>query len=152
MRKYTALYTPKESKEAILQGYEAKDPKDAIEKAQKFDAWPNVAIYDDTYSAIPSYGEMIYLNGKIIKRSFDGPYLLKSLCRYDAIRTDLSYVSLRISNKILTITHILGLKYNMPTLTDNQKELYNNWIDARNNKEFEKADLLRNKLIDENIL
>ena len=104
MRKYTALYTPKKSKEAIMQGYEAKDPKDAIEKAQKFDAWPNVAIYDDTYSAIPSYGEMIYLNGKIIKRSFDGPYLLKSLCIYDAIRTDLSYVSFRISNKILTIT------------------------------------------------
>ena len=104
MRKYTALYTPKKSKEAILQMYEAKNPKDAIEKAQKFDAWPNVAIYDDTYSAIPSYGEMIYLNGKIIKRSFDGPYLLESLCIYDAIRTDLSYVSLRISNKILTIT------------------------------------------------
>ena len=104
MRKYTAVYTPKKSKEAILHKYEAHNPKDAIEKAQKFDAWPNVAIYDDTYSAIPSYGEMIYLNGKIIKRSFDGPYLLKSLCIYDAIRTDLSYVSLRISNKILTIT------------------------------------------------
>ena len=57
-----------------------------------------------------------------------------------------------INNKILTITHILGLKYNMPILTDNQKEIYNNWIEARNNKDFEKADLLRNKLIDENIL
>ena len=57
-----------------------------------------------------------------------------------------------ITNKILTITHILGLKYNMPILTDNQKELYNSWINARNNKDFEKADLLRNKLIDENIL
>lgn len=104
MRKYTAVYTPKKSKEAILHKYEAHNPKDAIEKARQFDAWPNVAIYDDTYSVIPSYGEMIYLNGQIIKRSFDGPYLLKSLCIYDAIRTDLSYVSLRISNKILTIT------------------------------------------------
>ena len=104
MRKYTAVYTPKKCKEAICQSYEAHDPKDAIEKAQKFDAWPNVVIYDDTYSAIPSYGEMIYLNGQIIKRSFDGYYLLESLCLYDAIRTDLSYVSLRISNKISAIT------------------------------------------------
>ena len=104
MRKYTAVYTPKKSKEAIRHKYEAHNPKDAIEKARQFDAWPNVAIYDDTYSVIPSYGEMIYLNGQIIKRSFDGPYLSESLCIYDAIRTDLSYVSFRISNKILTIT------------------------------------------------
>ena len=59
---------------------------------------------------------------------------------------------LNITNKILTISKILGLKYDMSILTNNQKELYNSWIDARNNKDYEKADILRNKLIEENIL
>lgn len=59
---------------------------------------------------------------------------------------------LKITNKILTITKILGLVYNMPTLTEEQKNKYKEWIEARNNKNFEKADILRNELIKENIL
>ena len=103
MRKYTAIYTSKR-KQLIKQTFEAKGPEAAISYAKSFDAWPNVVIFDDTYAEMQSYGEMICMNGQIIKRSFDGPYLMESLSIYDAIRTDLSYTSCRISNKISAIT------------------------------------------------
>jgi len=46
----------------------------------------------------------------------------------------------------------LGLKYDMVKFSDEEIELYNNWMDARGNKDFEKADMYRNKLIEKNIL
>ena len=59
---------------------------------------------------------------------------------------------LNLTNRILTITSILGLVYAMPTLTEEQKSVYKEWLDARNNKDFEKADIYRKKLTEENIL
>jgi len=59
---------------------------------------------------------------------------------------------LTITNKILTIAEVLGLVYDMPVLTEEQKEKYSEWNEARNNKDFEKADILRNELIKENII
>ena len=59
---------------------------------------------------------------------------------------------LTLTSKILVITDILGLVYNMPILTEEQKETYNKWNEARNNKDFESADKYRNLLIKENIL
>ena len=59
---------------------------------------------------------------------------------------------LLLTNKILTITEVLGLVYDMPTLSNSQKEIYNNWNEARINKDFEKADEYRNILINEGIL
>lgn len=59
---------------------------------------------------------------------------------------------LNLTNRILTITSILGLVYAMPTLTEEQKSVYKKWLDARNNKDFEKADIYRKKLTEENIL
>ena len=59
---------------------------------------------------------------------------------------------LHLTNAILTITDVLGLVYDMPKLTEEQIELFNKWDEARNNKDFEKADEYRNKLIEENIL
>ena len=59
---------------------------------------------------------------------------------------------LLLTNKILTITNVLGLVYNMPILTNEQKSTYNKWNQARNNKNFEKADEYRNILIKEDIL
>ena len=103
MRKYTAIYTSKR-KQLIKQTFEAKGTEAAISHAKSFEAWPNVVIFDDTYAEIQGYGEMIYMNGQIIKRSFDGSYLMESLSIYDAIRTDLSYTSRRVSNKISAIT------------------------------------------------
>ena len=57
-----------------------------------------------------------------------------------------------LTSKILKITDILGLVYDMPVLTDNQIDTYNKWHEARINKNFELADTYRNLLIKENIL
>lgn len=59
---------------------------------------------------------------------------------------------LTLTNKILTITNILGLSYSMPEFTEKQKETYNSWIKAREDKDFALADTLREELIKENIL
>ena len=59
---------------------------------------------------------------------------------------------LTLTNKILTITNILGLSYSMPKSTEKQKETYNSWIKAREDKDFALADTLREELIKENIL
>ena len=59
---------------------------------------------------------------------------------------------LTLTNKILKITNILGLSYSMPEFTEKQKETYNNWIKAREDKDFALADTLREELIKENIL
>ena len=60
--------------------------------------------------------------------------------------------TLTLANKILTITNILGLSYSMPEFTEKQKETYNNWLKAREDKDFSLADTLREELIKENIL
>lgn len=60
--------------------------------------------------------------------------------------------TLTLTNKILTITNILGLSYSMPEFNEKQKETYNNWIKAREDKDFALADTLREKLVKENIL
>ena len=59
---------------------------------------------------------------------------------------------LLLTTKILTIANVLGLKYDMPKFSDEDIELYNNWNSARINKDYEKADMYRNKLIEKNIL
>jgi cysteinyl-tRNA synthetase len=55
-------------------------------------------------------------------------------------------------DKITIINQILGLYYDLPTLTDEDIKLYNDWLTARNNKDFNVADELRNKLVNKNIL
>lgn len=57
-----------------------------------------------------------------------------------------------ITSKILVICKVLGLVYDMPKFSLEDIELYNNWNLARSEKDFEKADLYRNKLIEKNIL
>lgn len=59
---------------------------------------------------------------------------------------------LLLTSKILTITNILGLTYNMPQLTEHQREIYNKWTEERAKKNYEKADYYRQELIKENIL
>ncbi len=54
--------------------------------------------------------------------------------------------------KIILITDILGLKYNLTELTNEDIELYKKWDKERLNKNFEKADELRNKLIEKGIM
>ena len=47
---------------------------------------------------------------------------------------------------------ILGIVYPNISLSDDDKEIYKEWINAKNEKNFEKADKLRNVLIDKGIL
>lgn len=55
-------------------------------------------------------------------------------------------------DKINLIVYILGLKYEFASLTDEDLNIYKSWVEARNNKDFEKADLLRQELINKNII
>ena len=55
-------------------------------------------------------------------------------------------------DKINLINYILGLVYEFPTLTDEDKETYNKWLEYRTNKDFENADKMRAILMDRNII
>jgi cysteinyl-tRNA synthetase len=55
-------------------------------------------------------------------------------------------------DKIQLVNNILGLKYDLPELTSDDKKLYNEWLDARSNKDFEKADTLRSQLMEKGII
>ena len=59
---------------------------------------------------------------------------------------------LLLYNKILVITNILGLAYNLPEITKEDIDNYNKWQEYRNLKDFENADIYRNKLIEKNII
>ena len=51
-------------------------------------------------------------------------------------------------DKISLINHILGLEYDLVNLDEEAKSLYKEWLEYRNNKDFENADKLRTKLTD----
>lgn len=50
------------------------------------------------------------------------------------------------------ITSVLGLVYNLPEITKEDVENYNKWQEYRKEKDFENADIYRNKLIEKNII
>lgn len=102
MRKYTAVFSNRSG--VVKEQYTAYGPKEAIQYARRFPAWPNVVIFDDTFTIIPSYGEMIYMNGVVVKRPCDADFLTPSLCVYDSVRTTLSYACAGIYHKVSSIT------------------------------------------------
>lgn len=55
-------------------------------------------------------------------------------------------------DKILLITKILGLHYEFTILTASDKTLYQNWLEAKKNKDFNTADTIREDLINRNII
>ena len=55
-------------------------------------------------------------------------------------------------DKLKLITNILGLKYELPTLKDYQKEMYQQWLSYRENKNFVEADKIREQLTSEGVL
>ncbi len=66
---------------------------------------------------------------------------------------DLDYISLAKDVKcLMKCLDILGIVYPNISLSDDDKEIYKEWINAKNEKDFEKADKLRNVLIDKGIL
>lgn len=59
---------------------------------------------------------------------------------------------IEVASKIIVITDILGLKYELANWNEEDIRTYKEWQLARDNKDFEKADLLRDKLNQNNIL
>ena len=57
-----------------------------------------------------------------------------------------------IYDKIMLINYVLGLEYEFITLNNEDKEIYNKWIEYRNNKDFENADKMRAQLVDRKII
>ena len=57
-----------------------------------------------------------------------------------------------VLDKIKIITTILGLNYDYNKLNQEDIDLYNKWLEYRNNKDFENADKLRNELISKGII
>lgn len=55
-------------------------------------------------------------------------------------------------DKILLISKILGLHYEFTTLTASDKTLYQSWLEAKKNKDFNTADTIREDLINRNII
>lgn len=74
--------------------------------------------------------------------------LVKELNTAVRNNTDIS----SIYDKIMLINEILGLDYQLKKWNDEEKKLYQNWLDARENKDYEKADLIRKELIEKNIV
>ncbi|MGN1338460.1 MAG: cysteine--tRNA ligase [Candidatus Coprovivens sp.] len=55
-------------------------------------------------------------------------------------------------DKIQIINYILGLEYEMVTLTEEDKENYNKWLEYRNSKDFKNADIMRDILSSKGII
>jgi len=57
-----------------------------------------------------------------------------------------------VYDKIMLINYILGLEYDFITLSEDDKDIYNKWLEYRNNKDYENADKMRNILIERKII
>ena len=87
---------------------------------------------------------------RIMNDDFNTPnaitYLLELIKKLNtAIRNKEDNI-IELASIILVITDILGLKYNLIDFTKEQIKTYKEWEKARNNKDFELADKLREQL------
>ena len=57
-----------------------------------------------------------------------------------------------IYDRVMLANYILGLEYDFVTLSEEDKEIYNKWLEYRNNKDFENADKMRAELVDRKII
>ncbi len=55
-------------------------------------------------------------------------------------------------DKVLLVTNILGLKYDLVKMSDEDINDYKTWKEFIKNKDFENGDILRNKLIEKGII
>ena len=55
-------------------------------------------------------------------------------------------------NTLKEIIYILGLNYDLSPLTDEELNIYSEWEKYRNEKNFEKADILRKELVEKGVL
>lgn len=79
-------------------------------------------------------------------------YLLELVKKLNnSLRNDSSDV-IELASTILVISDILGLKYDVDDFDKDTLDTYKEWINAKKVKDFDKADLLRDKLISKNVL
>jgi len=55
-------------------------------------------------------------------------------------------------NTVLEYASVLGLRFDLPRLSAKDRVLYSDWLDARDNKDYERADVLRSALMERGIL
>ena len=79
-------------------------------------------------------------------------YLLELVKKLNGLVRENSKDLIKVASSILVISDVLGLTYNIDKWNDEDILLYREWLEARENKDFEKADLLRSKLSNKNLL
>lgn len=92
---------------------------------------------------------------EIMDEDFNTPNLITYLFELikelnNKLRTKQDFIE--TLDKIKLITDILGLEYSYNKLNEEDINLYNKWLEYRNNKDFENADILRNELISKGIM
>ena len=125
-------------------------------------------INDKIYNSLKQANLLIQINNleankitkddninKIMDEDFNTPNLITYLLELvkelnSSIRSNKDITT--TYDKILLITKILGLHYEFTTLTAIDKTLYQNWLDAKKNKDFNTADTIREDLINRNII
>ena len=55
-------------------------------------------------------------------------------------------------NSLKEILNVFGFTFEYHKLTEEDREIYAKWMEARSNKDFEKADYYRNELVNRGIL
>ena len=92
---------------------------------------------------------------KIMDEDFNTPnlitYLLELIKELNTALRNKGEISL-LYDKINLITNILGLHYDLKTLSEDDKKTYQEWLKAKENKDYTKADELRKTLVNNNIL
>jgi cysteinyl-tRNA synthetase len=69
-----------------------------------------------------------------------------------AVRASESFVMASLYNTVLEYSKVLGLRFDLPRLSAKDRLLYSDWVDARESKDFERADTLRSALLERGIL
>ena len=125
-------------------------------------------INDKIYNSLKQANLLIQINNleankitkddninKIMDEDFNTPNLITYLLELvkelnSSIRSNKDITT--TYDKILLITKILGLHYEFTTLTASDKTVYQNWLEAKKNKDFNTADTIREDLINRNII
>lgn len=92
---------------------------------------------------------------KIMDEDFNTPnlitYLLELIKELNTALRNKGEISL-LYDKINLIINILGLHYDLKTLSEDDKKTYQEWLKAKENKDYTRADELRKTLVNNNIL
>jgi cysteinyl-tRNA synthetase len=69
-----------------------------------------------------------------------------------AVRNKDNETMAQMYNTILLYAQVLGLRFDLPRLSADDRSMYFNWVDARDSKDYDRADMLREQLTQRGIL